>query len=140
MPRGGARPGAGRKASNPKTIAKKAAGKGFTLPNGEKSPDAPPGWPFGTTPPAAEADPDKDDGLTDAQRAGLSPLDYLLAVMRSGEASKSARLTAAIQAAPYMHAKPAPAAKKGEAAEASKKAASGKFKAASVPLKLVGRK
>lgn len=151
MPRGGARPGAGRPRKNAATPAKAKAkpaakpkkdglGRGLTLPNGQTSPDAPPGWPFGTKPPeepAAAPDPDSDDGLTDEQRAGLSPLEYLLAVMRSPDASKSARLQAAVQAAPYMHAKPAPMAKKeGKAAEA-KKAGQGKFGASAPPLKLV---
>jgi len=138
MPRGGARPGAGRPRKNPdapakpaakkKAAAKKAIGRGLTQPNGEKSPDAPPGWPFGTQPPAPPVaappavDPDSDDGLTDEQRAGLSPLDYLLAVMRSPQASKSARLQAAVQAAPYVHAKPAPVGKKEAKNEAARKA------------------
>lgn len=138
MPRGGARPGAGRPRKTPAAPVKakakpgakkaaKAAGRGFTLPNGEKAPDAPPGWPFGTQPPVAAAepqmppDPDRDDGLTDEQRAGLAPLDYLLAVMRSPKASKSARLQAAIQAAPYVHAKPAPKGKKEGQLEDAKK-------------------
>lgn len=146
MPRGGARPGAGRPRKNPEPAAqpakikakakKPAADRGLTLPNGRKSPDAPPGWPFGTLPPeqpATPPDPDADDGLTDEERAGLEPLDYLLAVMRSPRASKSARLQAAIQAAPYMHAKPAPLAKKAGKAEEAKKAGAGKFGASAPP-------
>jgi phage terminase small subunit len=143
MPRGGKRANAGRKpdpnSARQKALAKKAvaakkpaakkapakaAGRGFTLPNGQKSPDAPPGWPFGTTPPEEPAapapDPDSDDGLTDEQRAGLSPLDYLLAVMRSPKSSKSARMTAAIQAAPYMHPKLAQKGKKEAALDEAK--------------------
>lgn len=115
------------------------AKKGYA-PDGVKTPDAPAGWPFGTEPakePTKEVDPENDDGLTDEQRAGLSPLDYLLAVMRSPDASKSARLQAAIQAAPYVHAKPAPAAKKEAAAAKAKEAGAGKFKQAPAPLKLV---
>jgi phage terminase small subunit len=136
MPRGGARPGAGRPRKNPemqaKPAAKKAEGRGYTLPNGETSPDAPPGWPFGKKPPEqpqeppAQAEPDTDDGLTDEQRATLSPLEYLLAVMRSPRASKSARMTAAVQAAPYLHAKPAPVGKK-EAKEQAAKKGGGRF-------------
>lgn len=144
MPRGGSRPGAGRKVdptskrqqklATKKTPAapKKAAGRGFTMPNGEKSPDAPAGWPFGRKPPEQPAqeppapEVDSDDGLTDDERAGLEPLQYLLAVMRSPRASKSARMTAAVQAAPYMHAKPAPVGKK-EAKDAAAKKAGGRF-------------
>lgn len=147
MPRGGARPGAGRPRKNPdaakkpaaKKTTKKAEGRGYTLPNGEKSPDAPPGWPFGTkppeepAPPAPPADPDSDDGLTDEQRAGLSPLEYLLAVMRSPNASKSARMQAAIQAAPYIHARPAPQGKKEAAKDKAKSAGASKFGAAPPP-------
>lgn len=128
MPRGGARPGAGRPRKTPeaktKAPAKKAAGRGYTLANGDKSPDAPKDWPFGTTPPeqpAPPTDPENDDGLTNEQRANLTPLEYLLAVMRSPNASKSARLSAAVQAAPYMHAKPAPVGKKEAKDQAAKK-------------------
>lgn len=156
MPRGGARTGAGRKAdpnsarqkklaakaTKPavkKAPAKKAAGRGYTLQNGQKSLDAPPGWPFGTMPPEdpakapAAPDPDGDDGLTDEQRAGLTPLEYLLAVMRSPKASKSARMTAAIQAAPYVHPKLTPAGKKEAKRDAAKGAAGGRFAAAAPP-------
>lgn len=149
MPRGGHREGAGRKpdpnSARQKAKAKKATadaarGRGHTLANGQKAPDAPPDWPFGTKPPdppapALPAEPgvDSDDGLTDAQRAGMSPLDYLLAVMRSSKSSKSARMTAAIQAAPYMHARVAPMGKKEERAKEAGKAATGRFAAASAP-------
>lgn len=156
MPRGGARTGAGRKAdpnskrqqalaakkaapAAKKAPAKKAAGRGYTLQDGQKSPDAPPGWPFGTQPPeeppkaAAEPDAEGDDGLTDEQRAGLSPLEYLLAVMRSPKSSKSARMQAAIQAAPYVHPKLTPAGKKEAKREAAKGVAGGRFAAAAPP-------
>lgn len=151
MATGGVRLGAGRK-PNPNSVRQKAAAKraakaahpkppakGFA-PDGVKSSDAPAVWPFGTDAPKEppkEIDPESDDGLTDEQRAGLSPLEYLLAVMRSPNASKSARMQAAVQAAPYIHPKPAPAAKKESAAVKSKEASGGKFKAASAPLKLV---
>jgi len=159
MPRGGLRPGAGRPRKNPEATQaqlKKARApkkavekKGFTGPKGEKTPDAPSGWPFGKEPPTKvepaaapppAADPDNEDGLTDEQRAGLAPLDYLLAVMRSPTASKSARMQAAIQAAPYMHAKPAPMGKKeGRQKDAEKVA--GRFNAAAPPkLAAVGGK
>jgi hypothetical protein len=121
-----------KKASNP------GLGRGMTLPNGEKSPDAPPDWPFGTKPPQEPekpVDPESDDGLTDEQRAGLTPLEYLLAVMRSPTASKSARMQAAIQAAPYMHPKLTPAGKKEAKRDAAKGVAQGRF-AASAPPKL----
>lgn len=156
MPRGGSRLNAGRKpdpnSARQKKLAaraeKAALGRGLTMPDGTKSPEAPEGWPFGTEAPAqppaaaqvvAEVDKDADDGLTDAERAGLSPLEYLLAIMRSPEASKSARMQAAIQAAPYVHARVAPAAKKDAKKDAATKAAGGRFAAAAAPLKLVPR-
>jgi hypothetical protein len=151
MPRGGFRAGAGRKADpnskRQKKLATKAAkpagvpaaaktrGRGLTLPNGEKSPDAPQDWPFGTKPPEPEtppADPESDDGLTDEQRAGMTPLEYLLAVMRSPKASKSARMTAAIQAAPYLHPKMAQKGKK-EAALDDAKTKPSRFAQAAAP-------
>lgn len=131
MARGGARPGAGRKPKNGVAAKRPAKKAGFTGTGGEKSADAPENWPFGRAPTSASAsepvepeqprDPESDDGLTDEQRAGLAPLEYLLAVMRSPKASKSARLQAAIQAAPYMHAKPAPMGKKEQRLEGAKK-------------------
>ncbi len=130
MARGGARPGAGRKPKDGLAAKRPAKKKAFTDATGEKSPDAPGNWPFGREPvaeppkdaaPESGRDSDSEDGLTDEQRAGLAPLEYLLAVMRSPRASKSARLQAAIQAAPYMHAKPAPMGKKEQRSEDAKK-------------------
>jgi len=105
--------------------------RGRTAPKVEKAAPAE-NWPLGVFPnepktpeapgPEPEIDPDEDDGLTDEQRAGLLPLDYLLAVMRSSKSSKSARLQAAIQAAPYLHGKIAPQGKKEAKNEAAKKA------------------
>jgi hypothetical protein len=39
------------------------------------------------------------------EASGLTPLDYLLLVMRDGEAERHTRLDAAKAAAPYVHAK-----------------------------------
>lgn len=137
MPRGGARPGAGRPRKNPQdavaTPKKRPAAKakGLTQADGIKAPDAPANWPFGVQPeppqqPKAEpevpaAPADTDDGLTDEQRGGMTPLEYMLAVMRSPKSSRTARMQAAIQAAPYVHAKPAPLGKKELKAEEAKK-------------------
>ena len=146
MPRGGARPGAGRPRKNPDAPAKakkagpaaakkKAAdkpdlGRGLTLPNGEKSPDAPAGWPFGTTPAAKPAEP-KDQLPACAPEE--TPLEFLLGVMRNPEASVSARIQAAVQAAPYVHPKLAPAGKKEAKQAAAKGAAGGRFASATPP-------
>lgn len=163
MPRGGSRPGAGRKPdpnskrqqalaaksakpAAPAPAKAKATGTGLTQPDGTKAPGAPGSWPFGTQAPAAEAPaaptsaPDADDGLTDEQRAGLAPLDYLLAVMRSSKASLSTRMTAAIQAAPYVHAKPAPAGKKEGKNDEARKVGSRFAPAAPPKLAAVGGK
>lgn len=140
MPRGGARPGAGRKPKKPSDGGAKPVAH---APTGVKEPGSPEKWPFGTKPaaegkgePQNEAD-ERDDGLTPEQRAGMSPLDYLLAVMRSPDASNSARMQAAIQAAPYVHPKLAPAGKKDARNDTAKKAS--KFAASAPPLKLVSR-
>lgn len=126
MPRGGARPGAGRKPSKPKAEPKKAAPAkaGHTDAAGQKTADAPEGWPFGTQPPAP---PPKPQDLS-----ALTPLDYLLSLVRDGEADAKVRMQAAALAAPYVHAKPAPAGKKdAQKAEAGKVAS--RFSAAAPP-------
>jgi hypothetical protein len=64
-----------------------------------------------------------------------SPLDYLLQVMRDPNEDKGRRMQAAIQAAPYMHAKRGEAGKKEQKDAAAKKVAS-KF-TAGAPPKLV---
>ena len=43
--------------------------------------------------------------IAKAAHNGLSPLDYMLQVMRDETAEKSARFQAAIEAAPYVHPK-----------------------------------
>ena len=126
MPRGGARPGAGRK---PKPATDKP--KGHTGADGKKLPDAPAGWPFGTEPPPAPppppaAPPVEDDLNTE------TPLEFLMSVMRSPKEAMALRMQAAIQAAPYMHTKKGDVGKKEQANENAKKVAS-KFSAARPP-------
>ena len=124
MPRGGARPGAGRK---PKVLteAKQAVRK---QPDGEKSyvdadgvrtEHAPENWPFGRLP-AAEPPPKPD-------LSELMPLDYLLSVMRDEGEDKGRRMQAATLAAPYCHPKKGEASKKEEAEAKAKAAAAGRF-------------
>lgn len=70
------------------------------------------------------------------------PLDFLLDVMQGTVVPTREQLRAAIAATQYKHPKKGDAGKKDDAAEAAKKAASGKFSAAAPP-KLVasnGRK
>lgn len=119
MPRGGFRPGAGRKPKAP--VETKP--NGHTGVDGFKTEDAPPGWPFGQDKPATEPSGD------------LSPLDFLLKVMRDENEDKGRRMQAAIQAAPYLHAKKGEAGKKEQKQKAAEKVA-GRF-SASEPPKLV---
>jgi phage terminase small subunit len=71
-------------------------------------------WPFGTQPPA---EPPKATDLSE-----LTPLDYLLSVMRDLSADEKVRLQAAQLAAPYVHSRPAPGGKKAARQEAAGKA------------------
>lgn len=48
---------------------------------------------------------------------GLSPLDYLLSVLRSPEADEARRIDAAKAAAPYCHAKLQPVDDKGDSTQ-----------------------
>lgn len=75
MPRGGPRPGAGRKKGGHNKLTEEAVAKA---------------------------------------NDGLSPLDYLLDVMRDTEADEARRIDAAKAAAPYCHAKLQPVDKDGD--------------------------
>lgn len=134
MPRGGARPGAGRKRKVPlapvlPTPAAVAASLPAAFaPTGVKEPETPPQWPFGTEPPAVE---------TPKPEAGrISPLQFLLDMVNNPAVDEKVRLQAAAIAAPFVHVKPV-ATKKEDAADAAKKAAGGKFSAPATPLRLV---
>ena len=43
--------------------------------------------------------------LTEAQMAGLTPLDYMLGILRDEDAKPDDRMHAAVHAAPYIHPK-----------------------------------
>ena len=92
MPRGGARPGAGR----PK-------GSGKPLPKAPKA--------------VAIA----------ANASNLTPLDYMLAIMRDDSQAPELRAKMAVAAAPYVHPKPGDVAKgkKEQAEDAAKTAGQG---------------
>lgn len=118
MPRGGARPGAGRPKKQPEAVKppKKPAVKPAPPAvdaNGYKDD---PNWPFGKQPPA-EPEPPPD-------LSNLMPLDYLLEVMRDPKEERGRRMQAATLAAPYCHPKKGEAGKKEEKAAAAKKIAS----------------
>lgn len=115
MPRGGARPGAGRPKKQPEVT--KPTKKGEPKPTPPKV-DAEgykddPTWPFGKQQPEPPPDLSK-----------LMPLDYLLEVMRDPTEERGRRMQAATLAAPYCHPKKGEAGKKEEKAAAAKKIAS----------------
>lgn len=136
-PRGGARPGAGRKKKVPAAAPAPAEVVAFA-PTGVKTPDAPKEWPFGAVapepapPPAEPSEPAKP-----AAQPDLTPLDYLLSVVRDTGEDTKVRIQAASIAAPFVHIKKGEAGKKDEAAEKAKKAGAGKFAAAAAPPRLV---
>lgn len=122
MPRGGARPGAGRpkKAPAAEPAKKRAPRKPAAAPavdaEGFKTD---PAWPFGQQRPP-EPPPAED-------LSNLQPLDYLLGVMRDPEEDKGRRMQAATLAAPYCHPKKGEAGKKAEKQVAAEKAGGGRF-------------
>lgn len=123
MPRGGSRPGAGRPRKNAaagaapakKRVATRKPPAGLA-PDGEKTPEAPPSWPFGTAPQVVAEDLSK-----------LTPLEFLLKVMRDEGEEKGRRIQAASLAAPYCHPKMGEKSAKAREAEARKDAANGRF-------------
>jgi hypothetical protein len=132
MPRGGARPGAGRKPKIAAPVQAAPAPAGFA-PDGVKVPEAPRAWPFGT-----ETAPESTLESEEQPVSNLAPLDYLLQVMR-GEtgADEKTRLQAAALAAPFVHVKAVDRSKKADTADAAQKAASGRFAAPVTPPRLV---
>lgn len=117
MPRGGARPGAGRPKKQPAAPTKPAAKKQVLPKLDADGYKTDPNWPFGKQEP--EPPPDL---------SGLMPLDYLLEVMRDPTEERGRRMQAATLAAPYCHPKRGESSgKKEEAAAKSKAAAAGKF-------------
>jgi phage terminase small subunit len=99
--------------------------KAAAAPVDVKAPDKPESWPFGTAPPAAEPD-----------LSVLTPLDYLMSVVRDTGADQRIRIQAASIAAPFLHIKKGEGGKKDDAADKAKKAGGGKF-APSAPPRLV---
>jgi len=142
MARGGYRPGAGRpkmsEAEKAERAILRAAGllpttkrAGKVKPKVKSKKAVTP-----AAPPEIPADV-KDDAAT----ANMTPLDYMLQVMRSSTVEAARRDRMAIAAAPFVHARregQAPG-KRELAGEAASKAAS-KFKPGAAPLKLVGAK
>ena len=99
MPRGGSRPGAGRKKA---------------LVKAEPRPD--------------KVEPTLEAPVSDVPVTVKTPLQYMLDVMNDPGADERLRSQMAVAAAPYMHAKKGESSgKKEEAAEKQKAAASGRF-------------
>lgn len=124
MPRGGARPGAGRPRKIVAAVHPASEAPAEVAKRPEVQGRAGPSIPAGSAPAAG---PD------------LSPLDFLLSLVRDESVEERVRIQAASIAAPYCHAKPGEAGKKVIASDAAKKA-SEKFKPSAPPLKLVGRR
>ena len=117
MPRGGARPGAGRPKKQTAAPAKPAAKKQALPKLDAEGYKTDPNWPFGKQEP--EPPPDL---------SGLMPLDFLLEVMRDPMEERGRRMQAATLAAPYCHPKKGESSgKKEESAAKAKAAAGGKF-------------
>jgi hypothetical protein len=140
MPRGGARPGAGRKPkAKPVDAAIGASKKPAFTAGGVQTAAAPKDWPFGTKPPADPA-PEQPKPAPQLENE-LDALTYLQRIYRDPTEDPKARFQAAIQAVPYEVAKPGVTGKKAAKDEAAKKAHS-RF-APSAPPKLAavaGRK
>lgn len=129
MPRGGARPGAGRP-RKPRDSGKAPAKGKKNLPDtdadGFKPPDA------GQTPFGKERPQDPPDAPPldppPEELADMSPLDYMLFVMRNPVVPLDMRMRAAQNALPFCHAKKGEASSKKEEEAARKKSAqSGRF-------------
>lgn len=131
MPRGGARPGAGRKPDPNSKAARKRARRaaleaaGGHAPSGQKTVAAPRGWPFGTQEPPAEV-------ASEVVDPDLTPLDFALQVMRDPGQPMQTRLAAMAQALPYCHAKKGDEGKKA-AKQAAAEAVQSKFSRAAPP-------
>lgn len=144
MPRGGARPGAGRKPkARPVDAGLSAPEKPSFTANGVQTESAPANWPFGTKPPAEPAVPPDEPAaeIVPVLEEGLTALDYFQRIYRNQAVDAKVRFQAAIQALPYEVAKPGVTGKKAAKDEAAKKAHS-RF-APSAPPKLAavaGRK
>lgn len=118
MPRGGARPGAGRPKKQPEEEkpSKKAATQVAPPQVDANCYKDDPKWPFGKQPPQEPEAP--------LDLSKLMPLDYLLEVMRDPKEERGRRMQAATLAAPYCHPKKGESGKKEEKAAAAKKIAS----------------
>lgn len=146
MARGGYRPGAGRpkltEAERDERRALKAAGAVPAKKAAAKKRAAP--AKTAAQPPDVEQPALSPELVIEAALANATPLDYMLMVMRAGNADPARRDRMAIAAAPFMHPRKEPVGegKREKAALDAKDAVSrGKFSAAPPPkLAAVGGK
>ena len=118
MPRGGARPGAGRKPKPKPEIAKP---EGFTDGEGVRADTAPADWPFGTKSP----DPAEPSAEPAAAAPVVTPLadvkpqtahEFLKGLYQDAAEDVRVRIQAAVAALPYEEAKLMPKGKRGDKA------------------------
>lgn len=79
------------------------------------------------------------DVVAPAEASGMTPLEYMLRVMRDPDEDPARRDRMAMAAAPFVHVRTAaaPVGKKERAAERADQAAGGKFRPRAAPLKVV---
>jgi len=143
MPRGGARPGAGRKPkAKPVEPPVGVPEKPSFSTNGVRDDGAPASWPFGTTSPkpAPEepAEPLIDVAAPAELEKDLDALTFLQRIYRNPTVDAKVRFQAAIQAVPYEVAKPGVTGKKAAKDDAAKKAHSRFAPSAPPKLAVVG--
>lgn len=107
----------------------RALGRGFTLPNGQKAPDAPADWPFGTRAPEASAPPAEEPKRRRTAR------EFLADLVNDENEDIKLRADAAKKLIEFEEAKPAPMGKKAAVADAARKVS--KFTSAAPPLKAI---
>ena len=144
MSRGGPRPDAGRKSNRNyfingekyKTLKEAAKKNGVvksTILNWCKNDKKPDCW-F-----EQKQSETIDDVNRKAAAVNMTPLEYMLKIMRDESEDTDRRIKMAYYAAPYVHSKPVETkpGKKEEREDLAKKAAKGKFSAGKPPLKVI---
>lgn len=92
-------------------------------------------------PKGAKTKHNKAETVTDINAAAasenLTPLEYMLRIMRDPNEDADRRARMAIAAAPFCHARKGEGSGKDDKAERAKQAGSGKFAAGRPPIKLI---
>jgi len=134
MPRGGPRPGAGRKPLSEAEKARARAGRAAKRRPGASKGKAPTRTsvkPKKAAPPARSARPAVDAVETPPEQ--LDPLSYMLKVMNNPRATPERRDRMAVAAAPFVHGKVAEKGKKDQRQAGAQVASQGKFSSAAPP-------